>query len=96
MLRPLKPSKENNSNDFVLTFENLKKFITESKGCRNIRELTTKYTHDANLMVDMLRKLYPELKQSSIRSRFTKITNILETESKNIDLTLTNTDSNGE
>lgn len=96
MLSPLKPSIENNPNDFVLTYENLKKYITESKGCRNIRELTQKYTNDVNLMIDMLRKLYPELKQSSIKSRFTKITNILETENQNIDLKITNTDSDGE
>lgn len=80
MMEPLEEIIDSNPTEYPINFEQLKEYIAKTKGCSRIKELTKKYSPNLNIMVDMLRKLWPELKQKNIKARFTKIIQILESE----------------
>lgn len=77
-LEPLQNIMVSNPDDFVFTYNTLKHYIIETVGSSNIISVTAKYTTDSLLLINTLRKLYPELTEKSMRSRFSKIINILE------------------
>lgn len=77
-MAPTKKNYNKNPKDYVLNFDTLKKYITETKGCCNIKSLTIKYSSNYKLIAYMLRKLRPELIERSMKERFAKIVNILD------------------
>lgn len=77
-MNPLESIMNESPDQYILTYDQLKTYISETKGSKNINEVTSKYTLQKNQVIDMLRKLYPELKQRNIKGRFTKIIKFLE------------------
>lgn len=78
MLVPVQKEIQDNPTEYPLNYDQLKQYIKETKGCSNIKKLTSTYTPQFNLIIDMLTKLRPELQHRSIKARFTKICEILE------------------
>lgn len=77
-LTPVEHIIASNPTEYAVTYEELRNYIIQSKGCKNIRALTAKYTQNNNLMIDTLTKLYPEITNKNLKGRFTKLVNILQ------------------
>lgn len=77
-LEPLETIINNSPSEYALTYNRLKEYIAESKGCKNIKEMTIKYCQNIPLVINTLRKLHPEIDQINLKAQFTKIVNALE------------------
>lgn len=81
LLEPLKEIIENHQNKYPINYENLKKFISETKDIpktpQELKKLARKYVEQTDQLCEMLHNLYPELKHRSIKARFCTVQKVL-------------------
>lgn len=95
MLGPLEETLKNHSEDYQgLNLTNLKAYIVQTKGCKNIPKLTKEHFKiESNMeLALMLEKLQPILEHHSIKGHFTKIINILVTNNENLAISANETE----
>lgn len=82
MLKPAKPHIEDNSADFVLTYDNLLSFLEDSHGNTDLLSEARKYTPHVNKVMKMLNEVYSHVADRSIKSRITRIMKKLKEQMK--------------
>lgn len=78
LLDPLKEAMLNDPTEYILDFETFKKYIIETKGSKNIKEITATYTANPDLMINLLQKLHPDADNPSVKARLTTLMKALE------------------
>lgn len=73
LLAPIKPLMSDKPEEFPLNFVQLCNFLERTQGSPNALEISKEYTENTNNLIDLLHQIYPNLKQSSIKNRITRI-----------------------
>lgn len=87
LLEPLKKIIRKHPKKYPIDYENLKKFISETKTIQKtpqeLKKLARKYVEETDQLSEMLQNLYPELKHRSIKARFSTVQKILNSNTDN-------------
>lgn len=92
LLSPIKNTLERHQNKYPLTFDQLQKFILETKGVPKNRKAIVKvakrHVTEVDQLGQMLYDLYPELQHRSIKGRFTTLWRLLTPKSTDKDIAM--------
>lgn len=72
-LQPAKQLIEKDPTKFVLNFQNLKCFLENTRGCKDVVTEAYQFTNDIPALSQMLYEIYPTLTNRSLKIRCTKI-----------------------
>lgn len=79
-LDPLKPIMKAHPHKFIMSFHELLEFIKSTKGLekQKIKDIVKQTKIEPHTLSEMLTNLKPDLEKSAIKSKFTKIINIIQ------------------
>ncbi|KAG5892997.1 hypothetical protein JTB14_037190 [Gonioctena quinquepunctata] len=75
LLGPIEPMFEDQSQQYVLTYEELKNFFENIHGSVDPLSVAKSYTSDITGLLNLLHKIYPLLTERKIKTRCTKVQN---------------------
>lgn len=75
ILKDIRVEIENNPDNYILNYDNLKDLIENAHGHKNKAQLIYEYTPEPPKLQQMLKNLYPLLQDTKMKNRFTRLIN---------------------
>ena len=95
-LEPARNHVESNIDKYPISYNKLREFLVNTRGKSNVIETALMYTNDLKSLHVMLTDVYVHLNQRNIKSRITRIRNILHENDENVSGFLTDDSSHAD
>ncbi|KAJ8672458.1 hypothetical protein QAD02_003717 [Eretmocerus hayati] len=64
---------KNSKTQYILSYDQFEKFLSDSWGITNAQEIAEQYTEDTEALIQMIEAVYPHLKTKALKNRCTRI-----------------------